>query len=300
MDHLHDSNLLALDETKLPGFVKVANEKPLFFAYSDGIESYFPIDTASNAWLSAHYFEKNASTNLSEEDFIAVHNRIFEALQVHGITYDATKPIEKVAEDPYTFEKWASEVKVFEQNYKHVTPEERHTKAKEILHRYQALKDSGAEVHGSLPKIVDDYAGDNLREDWPEVVKNRASKVNDTDGKEAYHELSKTNEDKMIILKLLSMLDAKFGLDHYYDRGILDPYRALLTTREPEKKKVVIMVVNGKEYDHEKIASLNPLDLSDTFGGDILTSLIHNASVYLKDAPEFVKVAVAQAIDSKE
>ena len=61
------------------------------------------------------------------------------------------------------------------------------------------------------------------------------------------------------------------------------------------------MVVGGKEYDQEKVAScLNPLDLTDQFGGEILSSLIHNPSVYLKSAPEFVKVACAKAIDARE
>ena len=78
------------------------------------------------------------------------------------------------------------------------------------------------------------------------------------------------------------------------------PYRSLLTTETPVQKKVIIMVVNGKDYDHEKIASFNPLDLSDKFGGEILTSLLHEPSVYLKSAPEFVKLAVAEAIDSRE
>ena len=301
MDHLHDTNLLLLNGTELPGFVKVADEKPLFFAYTNGQESFFPIDTPSNTWLSAAFFEKNAESHLNEEDFIKTHDRILEALNLHDIKYVSPFAVEKTASnESYDFIKLAGEVKVFEQNYKHISPEERHAKAKAIMDRYQSLKDSGAEVHGSLPKAVEEYAGDNLREDWPDVIKHRATRVNDIEGKEAYNDLAKSTESKDIILKLLSLLDSKMGLDKYYDRGILDPYRSLLTTETPVQKKVIIMVVNGKDYDHEKIASFNPLDLSDKFGGEILTSLLHEPSVYLKSAPEFVKLAVAEAIDSRE
>jgi hypothetical protein len=301
MDHLHDSNLLVINNTELPGFVKIANEKPKFFAYTNGLEQFFPIDTPSNAWLSAAYFEKNASSHLTQDEFVTVHDRILEALNLHNVTYESPFAIEKIAnEDAYTFEKFASEVRTFEQNYKHVNPEERHEKAKALLDRYKALKDSGAETHGSLPKIVEEYAGDHLKQDWPEVVKHRASKVNDEEGKEAYHALAKTNESKEIILKLLSMLDKRFGLDAHYDRGISDPYKALLTTHEPEHKKVVIMVVNGKEYDHEKCASFKPLDLADQFGGEILAGLLHDRNAYLKNAPGFVKETVAKVIDEQE
>ena len=301
MDHLHDTNLLALNEVDLPGFVKVAHETPKFYAYSNGIDHFFPIDTAANSWLSAFYFEKNASSNLDGEEFVETHNRILEALQLHNVNYVSPLTVEKNAnEDVYTFEKLASDVRVFEQNYNHINPEERNEKAKEIMNRYQTLKDSGAEVHGSLPKLVEGYAGSHLKEDWPEIVRHRASRVNDSDHKEAYEALSKSDEPRDIILKLLSMLDKKTGLDSHYDRGIEDPYRALLTTHEPQTKKIIIMVVNGKEYDHEKVASLNPLDLSEEFGGDILTSIIHDRHVYLKSAPGFVKEAVAKAIDARE
>jgi len=300
MDHLHDSNLLTINETSLPGFVKIAEDKPKFFAYSNGIEQFFPIDTPSNAWLSAAYFEKNAHANLDDKEYIEVHNRIYEALNLHNIEYKSPFTVEKRAEEGYSIIKFASEVKVFEQNYKHINPEERHEKAKLLLDRYKTLKDSGAEVNGSLPKIVEEYAGDHLKEDWKEVVKHRASKVNNNEGKEAYHALAKSEESKEIILRLLSLLDKKFGLDHHYDRGILDPYRSILTTQEPEQKKVIIMVVNGKQYDHEKIASFNPLDLADQFGGEILTGLLHDRSAYLKSAPGFVKEAVARLIDESE
>lgn len=301
MDHLHDTNLLTLHDTNMPGFVKVANEEPKFFAYSNGREHFFPIDTPSNTWLSAAYFEKNAASHLDQDEFVKTHDRIFEALTLHGVKYESPFTVEKTAnEDSYTFEKFASEVKVFEQNYKHISPAERNEKAKEIMSRYQSLKDSGAETHGPLPKLVEDYAGNHLKEDWKHEVEHRASKVNVPEHKEAYHALSNSNESKDIIVRLLEMLDRKTGLDAHYDRGIQDPYRALLTTRAPEEKKVIIMVVNGKSYDHEKIASMNPLDLADQFGGEILASLIHNPSVYLLNAPEFVKVACAKAIDEME
>ena len=301
MDHLHDSNLLALTDAEVPGFVKIASEKPNFFAYSNGLESFFPIDTPSNAWLSAAYFEKNAHTLLDNTSYIATHDRILEALTVHNVNYESPFTVEKVAdENLYTFEKFASEVKVFEQNYKHINPEERNEKAKALLDRYKALKDSGADTHGSLPKIVEEYAGNHLKDDWHDVVRHRASKVNDEEGKEAYHALAKSDESKEIILKLLTLLDRKFGLDSYYDRGITDPYKALLTTHAPEQKKVIIMVVNGKEYDHEKCASFQPLDLADQFGGEILAGLLHDRNAYLKNAPGFVKEAVAKVIDGEE
>ena len=193
MDHLHDTNLLTLTEAVLPGFIKVANEKPLFFAYSNGIESFFPIDTPSNSWLSAAYFEKNAANHLDKDDFAKTHDTILEALVLHGVTYESPYTVEKVAEEGYTFEKLASDVKVFEQNYKHINPEERNEKAKELLNRYQALKDSGAHDPGSLPKIVEEYAGEHLKKDWPEVLHHRASRVNDHEGKEAYHALANSN-----------------------------------------------------------------------------------------------------------
>lgn len=301
MDHLHDTNNIQLNEISLPGFVKVAEENPRFFAYTDGIESFFPIDTPSNTWLSAFYFEKNASEHLNVDDYINTHNNILDALKMFNVEYNShNKNIEKNADDYYTFEKFASEVRVFEQNYKHIKPEERHEKAKELLSRYQALKDSGAEVSGSLPKIVDEYAGSELRKDWPDVVKYRATRVNDTVGKEAYNELSNINESKEIILKLLSMLDSKFGLDNYYDHGIKDPYRALLTREKEPEKKVVIMIVNGKEYDHEKLASFDPNKLSDKFGDEIINSLKNNRNEYLQTAPNFVKIAIAEMIDSND
>lgn len=302
MDHLHDSNLLVLGETALPGFVKVANEKPLFFAYTNGLESFFPIDTPSNAWLSAAYFEKNAADHLDRDDYVHTHDAILEALNLHGVKYESPFTVEKTAdEEEYSFIKLASDVRVFEQEYKHIDPEKRHEKAKELLNRYQALKDSGAESGGSLPKIVEEYAGEHLKRDWPDVVRHRASRVEDGEGKEAYHALADSHENKEIILRLLGMLDKKFGLDHHYDRGILDPYRSLLTTEEPKKEKIIIMVVNGKQYDHEKVASeFFPLDLSENFGGDILSGLLHDPCVYLKSAPEFVKIAAAAAIDARE
>ena len=301
MDHLHDSNLLTLDGITTPDFVKVASEKPTFFAYTNGFESFFPIDTPSNAWLSAAFFEKNAESKLSIEEYIDTHNRILEALQFHKIAYESPFTVEKVAEEVYTFAKFASEVKVFEQHYKHINPEERNEKAKALLDRYQALKESGAEMQGELPKVVEEYAGSHLKEDWPEVVRHRATSVEDKEGKEAYHALAQSSETKEIILRLLEKLDHRFGLDNYYDRGLTDPYRSLLSVNPPERKKIIIMVVGGKEYDQEKVAScLNPLDLTDQFGGEILSSLIHNPSVYLKSAPEFVKVACAKAIDARE
>jgi len=222
-------------------------------------------------------------------------------LQFHKIAYESPFVVEKVAEEVYTFAKFASEVKVFEQHYKHINPEERNQKAKALLDRYQALRDSGAEMRGELPHVVEEYAGNHLKEDWPEVVRHRATRVEDKEGKEAYHALSESTETKDIILKLLEKLDHRFGLDNYYDRGLTDPYRALLSVRPPEHKKVIIMVVNHKPYDEEKIAScFNPLDLTDQFGGEILASLLHNPSVYLKTAPDFVKEACAKAIDSRE
>ena len=298
MDHLHDSNLLALNEAVIPGFIKLAQDAPMFYAYSNGIDSFFPIDTPSNAWLSAAYFEKNAANHLDQKDYVDTHDKILEALNLHGVTYESTFAVEKVAEEGYTLIKLASDLKVFEQNYGSISPEERNKKAKELFHRYEVLKDF--EEVGPMPKIAYEYAGDHLREDWPEVLHHRATRINDVEGKEAYHELAESRESKDIILKLLTLLDKKFGLDRHYDRGILDPYRSLLTVEEPKPKKIIIMIVNGKHYDHEKIASLNPLDLADQFGGEVLTGLMHNPSVYLKSAPEFVKVAVAQAIDARE
>jgi hypothetical protein len=297
MDHLHDSNLLVLADTNLPEFVKIANETPLFYAYSDGRESFYPIDTASNTWLSAAYFEKNAASHLDKDEYVTVHDRILEALKLHDVSYESPFTVEKVAEEGYTFIKLASEIKIFEQNYKHIKPEERHEKAKELLHRYQSLKDAGHKENVSLPKIVEEYAGDHLKEDWSDIIKHRASKVDDKEGKEAYHALAKTDESKEIILKLLGMLDKKFGLDSHYDRGITDPFRSLLTMKEPEQKKVIVMVVNGRPYDIDKVASIKDFDFSNLFGGEILDGLSTDPCVYLKTAPEFVKVAVAQAID---
>ena len=91
MDHTHDQigkYRVGIISEIMPDFIKEAEEKIVTedlskladgaFAYSDGVNRYFPIHTPEHTWLSNAYFEKFAS-QIDESLKDEIENRIDDA-----------------------------------------------------------------------------------------------------------------------------------------------------------------------------------------------------------------------------
>ena len=161
----------------LPDMVKTAEDKIVsedlskvadgLFAYSDGIDRYFPLHTPEHCWYSRGYFEKCAST-LNEPLREAINDRINDAWKFHELPEVEFSKEAEHEDEVDAIHALATEMHNFIEHYKRLHIHERREKAKELVRHAFALN-----KHEGIHEIIKRYAGENLRQDHGQAFAKR-------------------------------------------------------------------------------------------------------------------------------
>lgn len=279
-DHIHDQigrYRVGTILDSMPEFIKEAEEKIVSenlekladgcFAYSDGVNRYFPLHTPEHTWLSNAYFEKFAHT-FDEQTANSIKEKINEAYK--GFQLPENNFIKEASEedDIDALHSLSIELNKFIDNYKQLSIENRRKKAKELYIHAKAL---GREKN--LHDHVYRYAGDNLKKDFGSAFAKRMTFFKD--GSNPRSVLLKMQEAAHshipeIVAKALHLFDIKSGLNKYYDTEIADPYSDLLTLEDTYKDHVIF---DDKKIDINKLKSFNYDNLNDILSETIINQL---------------------------
>lgn len=296
MDHRHDGDFSFLQgRNDIPELVKTASDlEPSLFAYNDGLRSFFPIDTPSNTWFSAAFFEKNAAeipANVRPE----IAKTISDALDFHGVEFGT---MTKVAEADDSMIKLASQIIDFEQKHKTVNPRERVAKAKKIMHDIEGMKEhfpSGADIPESLSR----YGGSHLHDNWREGVLSRLRIAGSPEARASYNSIltSKETEDTPAetIAELLEFLDKQHGMEQHYDHKIHDPFYSVQSCVPPKRIKIIVLSVGDQHFTGHDIDSLDRRALSEHFSEDAIDGIFNNRHD-MQGLPDVVKKVLAEIL----
>ena len=284
VDHIHDQ--LGKYRTgfivdHMPDFIKTAQENLATedltkladgcFAYSDGVNRYFPIHTPEHTWMSRAYFIKCAET-LDANVASMIKERIEEAAQAfeipEGPGYDLSKTA-STEDDIDSLHSLSTDIRKFVAKYKHLTIDERRKAAKELLHRSQVLNRMAG-----IPELISNYAGDKLADNYHHAFDARMRHF--ANGSEERSTLMKMQENAStyvpeVLARVLSKFDEMHNLHRHYDSELQDPFVSLLRPgccAEPaiyEDDSYKIFPSELKSFDFDS--------LSDTLEESILNGL---------------------------
>lgn len=296
MDHLHDQKFDVLrDRNDIPDFVKTASvsDNHTLFAYHDGLNGYFPIDTPHDTWLSQTYFVKNAS-QIPEASRASVAEKLVDAMRFHEITW---APFEKQAEED-ELTKLASELDRFEHNYHTLEPQKRHEYAKTLRDRFEQLKHEG--MH--LPERIKRYAGEHLNPKWHDGIVNRLRINGEPKARADYNALLDDsehieNENPLTVAKLLEYLDRKHGMHQHWDKRINDPYMDTITHEAPPVKRIIIMKINKRPYYDSDLERVDKGALREHLSEDAIDELFEHKESFDK-LPEEIKHVLARLMSA--
>lgn len=283
-DHIHDQigkYRAGVINESMPDFIKEAEEKIVTedltkladgaFAYSDGINRFFPIHSPEHTWMSQAYFEKFAN-EIDEQTREEVRSRIENACTAFNLPENTLVKTAGSQEDEIdSLHSLAIELNKFLANYKRISPENRHKVAREIIGRAHSLgkKDGGHE-------IVNRYGGEHLDKNYAHAFYNRMRYFKH-DSPERNTLLKMQDEAETaspeLLAKALSIFDERAGLHKHYDIGLADPYYSLLSSECPKCEDCEI---DGYKLHNDKIKSFDYESLKDMLEEGIFNSLRSN------------------------
>jgi hypothetical protein len=304
IDHIHDQlgrHRVGVISESMPDFIKVAEESIVTedlskladgcFAYSDGVNRYFPIHTPEHTWFSHAYFQKCAS-EIDERDAQKIQTRIEDACLAFDIPEASLVKVAAHEDEVDALHTLSVELNRFVNNYKSLPPEERRARAKELTRHAKALN-----RQHSLHDVVHRYSGDHLRHDYHHAFGDRMRHFR-LGAPERQTLLSMQNEAKNHIperiARALSIFDRNAGLDAHYDNGLDDPYTALLTGKEPDADD---FEVDGETIPHKHLQGFDWDSLGELLSESTLGSLKSNPLEALSGLEPGIRVIVIRKIN---
>ena len=303
-DHIHDQlgrHRFGAITDAMPEFIKVAEEEIVSdnlekladgcFAYSDGVNRYFPIHTPEHVWMSNAYFEKFAH-EIDEREASVIRERIQDAYKAFELP---EANISKTASDEDEMDAIHSlsiELNKFIDNHKRYPVHERRERAKEILHHAHALG-----KQSSLHDCVYRYAGDHFKKDYGHAFADRmryfSHNAPERDSLLKMQEESSSHIPELVA-KALGIFDQKTGLHKHYDQGLDDPYSGLLSPFTADNEDDIKF---GEEsISKQKIHKFDFDSLKDVLGDEVLGKLKANSVDTLREIHPSIRVIVLRAV----
>lgn len=280
IDHVHDQlgkHRIGLIDEAMPDFVKTAEYEIAsedltkladgFFAYSNGVDRYFPIHTAEHTWMSKAYFEKFAH-QIDEREVENIRSRIDDAYSMFDLpAFELSK--EASAEDELdSLHDLSIDMNNFIDNYKRLDINSRRLKAKEILAKAYALGKAHS-VHDSVKR----YSGDSLNKNYPIAFAKRMKyfHLGHPARKILLQMQERVDKDSRAedVARALMTFDEKMGINKHYDNEIDDPFVDILSPYEEE----AMMDICGHSIPCKKFNEFDFSSLSDILGDHIMSAM---------------------------
>ena len=304
MDHIHDQlgkYRIGSIFDNLPDMVKSAEDKIVsedlskladsLFAYSDGINRYFPIHTPEHLYFSRVYFEKCADT-LEDKVRHDISIRIEDAWKFHELP-ELTITKEASHEDEIdAIHHLAIALHEFMNNYKKLPIHQRREKAKELAHHAFSL----GKQHG-LSEIIKRYAGNTLRKDHGEAFAKRMQFFRHGSNEKnmlmrMQEETPKVNPEHAA--KALSIFDERSGLNHMYDNELEDPYLGLLSGEEQAEETLDF---EGHKVFPSKLKNFCYDGLKEELDEELINNLKSNPIETLNKLNPHVRIIVIKHVN---
>lgn len=304
IDHIHDQlgkYRVGVISDIMPDFIKEAEDVIVSedltkladgaFAYSDGINRYFPIHTKEHTWLSHAYFEKCAST-LDEQTAKIIQGRISDAFVAFGLPENSIVKIAAEEDEIDALHSLSIEMNKFIHHFKMLPIEERRKKAKEILHKAYSLNH-----HDHMHEMVKRYAADHLHPHYEHAFTDRMAYFHHNSPErgmllEMQEEARNHVPEKLA--KALLHFDNKTGLNKMYDNELDDPFLGLL---DPKPIEEDVFRCGEHVVLPSRLRNFNYDDLSEDFENDFVEKLKHDPIKALHEAPEHVKIIVIRRVN---
>jgi hypothetical protein len=299
IDHTHDQigkYRVGIISEIMPDFVKEAEEKIVTedlskladgaFAYSDGVNRYFPIHSPEHTWLSHAYFEKFAN-QIDESIRSEIEDRIDDAYIAFELPINNLVKIAAQEDSIDSLHTLSIEMNNFIDNYKRLTIKQRREKAKEILSKAFALGKSEA-----MHDIIKQYSGNKLNPNFSQAFADRMKYFKSTDPErkillEMQDEVPNHLPER--IAEALAVFDQKTGIHSKYDNEIMDPYYSILSPGDIEESPIQF---DGHHILPSKLKGFDFSTLSDILNDHILGGLKLDPINTLKDLNPHVRVIV--------
>lgn len=304
-DHIHDQlgryRVGAINDS-MPEFIKEAEEKIVSenlekladgcFAYSDGINRYFPLHTPEHVWMSSAYFEKFAN-EIDEQIRSTIRERIEDAYKAFELPVENIVKIASEEDELDAIHSLSIELNKFIDHYKEYPIHHRRAKAKELLHHANALGKKSA-LHDSVYR----YAGDHLKKDYGHAFADRMKHFSShAPEREALLKMQDEapNHIPELVAKALSVFDTKTGLHKHYDSTLEDPYCGLLSPFQGDNEEDIKF---GEEsVPAHKLKKFNFETLKDFLSDDLVEKLKTNPVDALREAHPSIRVIVVRKIN---
>ena len=304
-DHTHDQlgkYRVGVISDIMPDFIKVAEDAIVSedltklaygaFAYSDGVNRYFPIHTPEHTWMSHAYFEKFAS-EFGEQERLEIQGRIQDAFEAFELPENSIVKIAAEEDEIDSLHVLSMEMNKFIDQYKKLSVPDRRLKAKEILHQAYSLG-----RHKNMHEMVQRYSADHFAKNYESAFADRMGFFHHG-APERSHLLEMQADAKNHVpenvAKALLHFDRKLGLDKMYDNELQDPFLGLLGNDAGAEDPISC---DGHHALPSQLRSFNFDKLSQDFEGDFIERLKHDPIGALKDSPNHVKIIVIRRVNS--
>lgn len=304
-DHIHDQlgryRVGAINEA-MPDFIKQAEEQIVSedlekladgcFAYSDGVNRYFPIHKAEHVWFSNAYFEKFAN-ELDEQDAKLVRERIQDAYKTFELPEFTISKTASEEDEMDALHSLSIELNKFIDDHKRYPIEERRERAKEILHHAHSLGKQSS-LHDSVYR----YAGDHFRKDYGHAFADRMKYFpHNAPERETLLGMQEESESHIpeLVAKALGVFDKKTGLHKHYDQELEDPYAGLLSPFEADNEDNINF---GEEsVPLHKIKKFDFDTLKEILSDELLEKMKSNPVDCLREAHPSIRMIVVRKIN---
>lgn len=290
----------------MPEFIKIAEEEIVSedltkladgcFAYSDGINRYFPIHTPEHTWLSHAYFEKFAHT-IEQPLADTIRRRIKDAYAAFELPEESVVKIASQEDEVDVLHTLSVELNKFLQNYKNLHPHERRERAKQLTQYAKGLNRESA-----VTDPIRRYSGDYLRGDFMNSFMDRMRYFM-ANAPERQMLLRMQSEAPRCVpervAKALLAFDRNAGIAKHYDIDLDDPYVSVLTD-DPHKAyrghEDDLINIDGHKISLDKLKNFNWDSLSDTLESDILGDIKHDPIMGIQSAPRHIRVVIIRRL----
>jgi len=303
-DHIHDQigkyRVGAIVDS-MPDFVKEAEEKTASedltkladgaFAYSDGVNRYFPVHTPEHTWLSHAYFEKFAN-EIEQPLRSEIEDRIDDAYMAFELPLNNLVKIAAQEDSIDALHSLSIEMNNFIDHYKRLPVKQRREKAKEILSRAYAL---GKAEH--MHDLVKQYGGHNLNPHYPQAFASRMKYFgHNAPERNTLLQMQDEVPNHLAerVAEALHCFDAKTGLDKHYDNEIMDPYFEMLAPGDIQESPLDF---DGESILPSRLKGFNHSSLSDLLNDHLLGGLKLDPINTLKNMHPHVRVIVIKRMN---
>lgn len=307
IDQIHDQfgkYRIGIISDNMPEIIKTAEERIVsedlsqlpggVFAYSNGADRFYPLNSSEQAWMSREYFEKCAKISdfTTANEYKETKERIEDACKFYELP-GVSEELHKQAsheDDIDALHSLLIEMNFFIENYKKLKPFARHEKAKELLtHAYALGKQSATH------DLIKHYAGEELSERYPQAFAQRMQFFNrDSPERKTLTQLQEETPKTHAIraAKALEIFDSRTGIDRLYDNELEDPYHALLSPHKTEKH----IKIDGYKLLPSHLKNFDYSSLSDELEDELINSLKFDPIETLNKVQPHIRVIVLRRV----